>query len=278
MFGVILTTIGGLFEEASTAIGKFEVSKQSESIYTMAFLSMFWGAFFFLGIGLLRHSLFFSLASLPIFLTRAVFEAIQVHVSTRAAVQADRSTYAFVRTITIPLLLVVDLFLGYTFGQNQIIGITLIIGVFIILCLNKGIRKEGMFLTVFSAVNAVITISFFKYNITYFKNSVEAEQALMSALLLAYFFGADIIRARENPLRMLLKPIFFAQSATQGIAAVLFGFAFLFAPPSVIIAAGRSSSIVWSVVSGNRIFKEDHIVLKTVLLMLCVAGIIFLAV
>src|SRR3989344_1215301 len=277
MLGVILATIGGLFEEASSAIGKFEVSKHRESVYSMAFLGMFWGVFFYLGIGIFRHSLVFSLASLPIFLTRAVFEIIQVYVSTYATIKSDRSTFAFVRTITIPLLLAVDLFLGYAFKENQIVGITLIIGVFILLLLNKGIKKDGMILTVFSAVNAVITISLFKYDILHY-NSVEAEQTLMFAILLSYFFGADIVRAKENPLRLLVKPIFFAQSATQGIATVLSGFAFLFAPPSVIIAASRSSAIVWSVVSGNRIFKEDHIVLKIVLLALCIVGIIFLSI
>ncbi|OGZ97517.1 MAG: hypothetical protein A2676_01225 [Candidatus Sungbacteria bacterium RIFCSPHIGHO2_01_FULL_51_22] len=276
MWGAILPAAGSFFEEISSAIGKFEVSKHAESIYTMVFLNMFWAVVFYAGIGLWRGTLFLSYASLPTFAVRAVFEVLQIHLGVRAIVQADRSTFSFLRTITIPLLLVVDLFLGYAFDKMQIIGIALILATFVILFVSRGISKDGVWLTVLSSVNAVIPISFFKYDITYY-NSVEAEQAFMLAILLCYFLAADLLRSRENPFRFFLKPVFFAQSAAHGVAIVLHGFAYLFAPAAVIASAGRSSAIFWSVVSGNRIFKEDHIILRSVLLVLSVAGVILLA-
>lgn len=274
--GLILTAFGNAFRELSTSIGKYEVEQKKESVYTMGFLGFFWGTIIFFVLGfIIRDSFVFSFASLPTFGARLILEIILMYIAVHAVVHADRSTFGFLRIWTIPLLLVVDIFLGYEISTLQVIGISLIVLSFIFLFINHGIKKKGALLTLLTAIIAVATISLYKYNITHF-NSVEAEQGItFSILMLCFFFSAYYIK-KENPLRFLTQKIFFAQSFTRGISSIFFSFALVFAPASLLITAKRSFSILASVLSGHYYFKEKHFVTKLVSYLLITAGIILL--
>lgn len=276
MIGVILSSIATFFDEISSSIGKNKVNNHEESAYTMGFLCLIWGAIFFFVIGLLKGGEFyFSLASLPTFSIRAFLEIIQMHISVLAVVKADRTTFNFIRVGTLPLLFIVDLLMGYAMDPKQMLGIGIIILAFIIILLSHEFGKKGFGLVLFTAINAVATISLYKYDITNF-NSVEAEQGIIYAILIIYFFIVAHYVAKENPLRFLKKPIFFTQSITQGIGGVIESFAYSFGPASIILAAKRSSAILWSTLSGNFYFKEKHILFKLFLFVFLTAGIILL--
>ena len=113
MIGLILVSIGTFLDEISTLIGKTEVQNKRESVYSMAFLCLIWGTLWFLLIILYKGQFIFSAASLPTVIIRILTEIVLVYVTTLAIVKADRSTFGFVRTGTIPLLLFADLWLGY---------------------------------------------------------------------------------------------------------------------------------------------------------------------
>lgn len=277
MIGIFLVFISSFFRETSSSIGKFEVSEHKESIYTMGFLTLLWGALFFFIIAFFRGEFLFSLASLPTFIPRVILEIAQVHVAMLAITTADRSTFGFLRIWTIPLILAVDFLLGYEIGLNQIIGISIIVISFIFLFFNHGIRKKGAWLVMFTAINAVATISLFKYNITHF-NSVEAEQGIIRLILIAYFLILAFFVAKENPLKFLKKPIFFIQSFSAGLGSVILSFAYLFAPASIIVTAKRSFSILWTIPSGKIYFHEKKLLIKIISFILIVIGLIFLAV
>lgn len=275
MFGIILSIFSTFLHEVSTSIGKFEVGARKESIFTMGFLNSLWAFLFFLVLMFLRDSFVFSLASLPTFTARALLEILQMHFSLVATIRADRTTFSFVNVITIPFLLLVDIILGYQIGSIQLLGIGIIFIALFLLFLKHGLKKEGLGFVLFSSVNAVATISLFKYNITYF-NSVEAEQTFIIAILLFYLFFCAKFFAKENPLRFFKKPIFFLQSASNGAGNVVLSFAYLFAPASIIVAAKRSFTIVWSLLSGSIYFHEKHIVLKVLAMAFLILGLILL--
>lgn len=277
MFGLLLVSIGTFFEEISDSISKKEVREKKETVYTMAFLSLLWGFFWFGGILLYKQKFGFSPESIPTFSIRLVLEIIQMHTAVLAVVLADRSTFGFVRTGTLPLLLVVDLFLGYPVTMPQIAGIALIICSLLVLSLNHGIKKRGLGYLIYSTIGAVATISLYKYNITYY-NSVEAEQFLIHLFLLVYFYFVALRVGRENPLRLLRQRIFFTQSFAAGVGSVVMSFAYLFASAAVITSAKRSLSVLWSILSGSMYFHEKHIAVKLTSFVLLVAGVILLAV
>lgn len=277
MLGILLISFGTFFEEISDSIAKKEVGEKKETVYTMAFLLLFWSFLWFAGIILYKQSFGFVYASLPTFSLRLLLEIIQVHAGVRAVTLADRSTFGFVRTGTLPLLLGADLLLGYPVAAPQIAGVAFIVVSLLILSLNHGIKKQGLGYVAYSTVGAVATISLYKYNITHY-NAVEAEQFLMHLFLLVYFYVVALRVGKENPLRILRQKIFFTQSFSAGIGSAVVSFAYLFAAASVITSAKRSFSVLWSILSGSMYFHEKHIVVKLASFVLLVAGVILLVV
>lgn len=273
-----MISIGTFFEEISDSIGKFKVNNHDESSFTMAFLSLFWGAIFFTLVSIFKNDAFiFKFASLPTFSIRVVLEVIQTYISVLAIVGADRSTYSFVRSITIPLLLIVDLLLGYKVGFLPIVGIFIIMAALVTLFLNKGIKKNGIGFVIFSAVNAVITISLFKYDITHF-NSIAAEQLIITLILLTVFIVLSLFKAQENPFLFLKQPIFFLQSFSVGIGGVIESFGYNYGAASIMTAVKRSSAILWSLLSGKVFFKENKLILKFVIFILLLSGLVLLSI
>src|SRR3989344_8565948 len=128
MLALLLVFFSTFFDEVGTSIGKRKEAQGEQSIYMMGLLYMFWATiFFFLIAFFFRKAFLFSFDSFPTFLPRAVLEVAQAHVTFLAIAKADRSTYGFIRTLTLPLLLGVDVALGYAVGLQQIAGIGLIV-------------------------------------------------------------------------------------------------------------------------------------------------------
>lgn len=278
MLGVALASLGTLFEEVSGAISKWELVRHRESLFTCAFLNLLFAGLAFAAIALVQPASFrFALASVPTFAIRFVLEVFQVHMTIRALETGDRSTFGFIRVGTVPLLLLIDIVVGYAVGVRQIIGIAIIAAGLIAVFVERGISRRGIGYMVFSAVNAVATISLYKYNLAHF-NSVVGDQLVMHGLLLGYAFCFAYFVAAENPLRFLRQKAFLTQSVLQGVGGVLESYALGLAPASIIIAAKRSSTVLWGILSGNRYFKERHLALKFSVFILLAGGIALLVI
>lgn len=275
MLGILFTAVAGFFKEISDSLGKREVSDHKQSIYTMGFLSIFWGVIFFAVIAVARNSFVFSLASLPTFGLRVVLEILQLYAMMKGIVSAERGVYSLIRTGTIPLLLVADLTFGYAISSGQIVGIFIIFTSLIILFLNHGISRQGLGWIIFSTVNAAITLSLFKYNITHF-NSVEAEESIIGVILMIYLLVSAKFWGYENPISALKKPIFFLQASSSGLGNILGSFAYAFASASVITTSQRSFAVLWALFSGNLYFQEKELGRKIFSLALIILGLILL--
>lgn len=275
MIGLLLTMSGTLLDEISLSIGKWKINNSQENIYTYGFLNIFWAFIFFSVIVLINGNFVFSKASIPLFLILAFLEILQTYSSLHAIAEADRSAFAFILTLTIPLVLTADYFLGYQLSTTTLIGVCFIVFGIIVLLVNHGINKKGIKYVIFSTINASITISIYKYLITYY-NSVEAQQILTNLVLMIVIL-ALAYKAGENPFRLMFKKGYFLQSFLVGVAGVPLGFAYLFAPASVIISVKRGSGLMWSIISGRTYFKENHIILKLISCAFVLIGFFMLA-
>jgi drug/metabolite transporter (DMT)-like permease len=286
MIGALLVGLGTLIEEIGSSVSKSAITRRIERPYTMGFATHVAGIIGLTAIGLLIPAHFFAPnfpggfvfdpASLPTVLLRIVLEILQAHFSLRALVLAERSTFAFIRTLTIPLLLFVDIVLGYMISLYQMAGILFVVAGLFYLFKNHGIHKRGAWLTLFTALNAVATISLYKYNITHF-NSVEVEQGIMSLAIVGYFFFmAD--RNKEKPIKHLFHPAERVQLITGCFAQLTLSFAYLYLPPSVATAGKRALSSLWALAVGAFYFHERRIFVKVITLLLVVVGIALLAI
>ena len=272
MIGIFLIIVATLFEEVSTSSAKESIARHMESIASRAFLVGLW-SLLFLGISLLGGVAWtFNLASLPFFTARILLELIQTRITLRAITLADRSTFGFFRTLTIPFVLCVDMILGTTLSYSQIWGIMAIVAALCILTCRHSLSRKGMGLALLSSIGSSITLSLYKFDITHF-NSVVAEQTLASFFLLSFFLWYALTKDKENPFKLLRSKKILAESAAGGMAGILGSFAYGFAPASVIVAVQRSSSVCWSVVAGALHFHEHHVLEKVSVLGLTVIGI-----
>ncbi len=275
MFGVLLAAASSAFGELSDSLGKKKINDGAESYYTFGFLHMLFGAALMAAIGFFRNSFVFSMESLPTFIARAVLEILQLQITLMAVARADRSDFGLIRTLTIPFLLLVDIYLGYVITAKQFFGITFVFIAIALLLSVEHLRTKGLWLLIGSSLNAVATISLYKYNITHF-NSVEAEQTLISLIAMFYLFLSAMIFYREDPFRFLRKPVFLAQTVTSGLSTIIGSYAYVFAPATIITTASRSCSLFFSLLSGKLYFKEGDIIAKVFLMALIVVGLILL--
>lgn len=276
MLSVLFATISSFIGEISSSVIKFEIDHKKETIYTAGFINTIFGALAFSALAIFRGRFIFSLASLPTFILRAFLEILQAQMTMLALVKSDRSTYAFVRNLTIPLLLIVDLAVGFFVTANQWAGILLIFVVLAVILAFHVINLRGIGYPLFTAINAVATISLFKYNITYF-NSVEADQILIYAVLIIYFFFAARFFGKENPLRALKNKLLLGQGVFNGIAGLFSSFAIAFGNPGIAMTAERSSAVLAGIVSGRNYFQEKKFGAKLIACAVLVIGLALLA-
>lgn len=276
MLPLLVTAIGGFFEELGASLAKQNILARVASVYTIGFLNTLFGALILCGTVIFFGQEFvFSSASLPTFALRSFLEILQTYATLRALSEADRSTQGFLRVLTLPLLLLVDVILGYTLTAYQVIGVGFIIFAFIFLFINHGIKKKGSGFVLFGAINAVATISLYKYDITHY-NSVAAEQVVMFGILLVYFLLMAVLVSKENPFRAFRNKKLLAQSVLRGGGGVIVSFAYNLASASVITTIKRSGEVLWSILSGNVFFREKRFFVKVVAFALMVVGIVLL--
>lgn len=264
-------------DETSSSLGKWSVNHKKESVYTFGFLNLFWGLIFFIVIAIYKQEFVFSMNSIGLFAIYIVLEIAQTYSSLEATVKAERSTFAFIMVGTVPLLLVVDYSLGYQISLFNIIGISVIILGLIFLFINHGLGKKGIGYVIFSTINAVATISLYKYMISN-GSSVEAFCIVASSIVLTFLFIMAKWRYKENPFKFLLKKQFMVQALSRGISSVLISFAYIFAPASSIAGGRRGVAVLAGILSGKAFFNEKHILIKITSFILVVAGLILLMV
>jgi hypothetical protein len=277
MFALIVVLLAAAFQEVGSSIGKSEAEKHRVGIWSLGFLNMLFGAIFMFVSGFFDADGFrFSLASLPTFAIRGALEILQSYSSTRALMEAERSTFGFLQVLTIPLLLAADMVIGYHVGPYQFAGISLIIFGFVVLFINHGIRKKGAGWALLSSANAATTISIYKYDITHF-NSVAFEQTFYLLLLTGFFLIMARRAEKTNPLRLLKQTKYLIESLSMGVSLMLVSYGYSFEAASVVTTAKRAFTVLASIVSGNAIFKEKHLAVKLTAFVLTVGGLVMLA-
>lgn len=276
MLGVALMSVGTAIEETASTIGKVEMKKKVETPFTYATITTMVTIVFFILFACIRLSAqTFTPASIPTLSIRIVLEIIQTSVTVYAIKIADRSTFGFIRTLTIPFLLVIDMISAYAVETTQIIGIGLIVFALFLLFMNHGFSKKGSGLVLISALNAVITTSLYKYDITHF-NSPEIEQTIVLVAMLLFFIAISVFRDKKNPFALFRHRACVIQAGLMGVSSVVDSLSFLFAAPSILAATKRTMSVFMSVVLGKTVFKEKHLYLKIAAFSMCAVGFVLL--
>jgi hypothetical protein len=262
MLVVLLLLTSTFATEIAESIGKQSVRWRRENVYELAFLSLFWGLLFLFGTLAFGAEFHLSLASLPFLGIRLVLEVILAFAIAEAVVRTDRTTMAFLRLLTIPLLLVVDIALGYHITTPQYLGIALMFCALMLAFKHNAHGRRGAWIAALTAILSVATISLYKYDITHF-NSVVGEQSVVISGMLIVFALASFRQRHRSPMRLLFRPATGTQALSNGIVIPLESFAMTFVPASLAISLKRSFSVMWAIIFGGTYFHEHSLRRKT---------------
>lgn len=261
MLAVLIVLTSTFLQEAAASIGKMSVKKKRETVYSLAFLGVFWTFVFLLvAVVFLKVEFRIEVASLVTLIPRIGLEIVLAFIGAEAIIKADRSTVGFLRLITVPLLLVVDILLGYHLTWLQVGGV-LVMFIGLLLAFRHNPRgKKGAGLAVACALISVATISLYKWDISHY-NSVAGEQLIVTFVMATAFYGMAL-RFRKSPLKLLVQPVTGAQSLASGLSGTIESFAYAFAPASIILAFKRSAALLWTIFFGRTYFHEKSLIQK----------------
>jgi len=261
MFAVLIILTSTLLQETAASLGKASVRKKRETVHSLAFLGVFWSLLFLVaGVLVFKAEFHIELASLPTLIPRIILEIILAFLGAEAIIRADRSTVGFLRLLSVPLLLAVDLILGYHLTILQIVGVLVMFGGLLLAFHHNPRGKKGAGLAIACALISVATISLYKWDISHY-NSIAAEQIVVTFFMAVSFY----ISARyvgDSPLRLVIRPVSGGQSLASGLSGAIEGFAYAFAPASVILALKRCGALLWTIIFGRTYFHEKSLIQK----------------
>ena len=269
--------LSNLFTESSTAIGKRAMAKKVQSVYGYAFLSIFWFNIFMVITVLLGAKLHFSTKSLPFFLPRVVLEIAMTWLGAKAISMADLSTFSFLRLIAIPILLVIDIILGYPISPWQIFGMLIIFGVLVYLLGHKTLNPRGSRYIIGVALISPVDLSLYKYDITHY-NSVAAEQILIGLSIMTFFIVVAWYNGHERTWAYLFKRRPESQSLLFGFGSVLNTYAYKYVAASIALTFSRATEIIMAILFGNVVFHERKVGHKLAALAIVVVALLLIAI
>lgn len=273
MLGVFLTILGTVFEEIGTSAGKVAVKLKVESIFSYGFISNLCATIMFAFLAVWRYPQL-DISAWPTFLVRLPLELILSYLTIQAITKCSRSAFGFLRTGTIPLLLVVDAFMGYRLDGYQMLGIGLITAALLYLHMNHGLDKPGLKYAVLATIVPVATASLAKFDFNH-GNSWELEQTIICAAITVFFYLVAKSK-RERPFSLFKKPLVLMQACATAASSAVLTYGFLLIAPSVHMAAKRSTAVLAAVGSGGLAFHEKKLFVKAIAVAACVIGVILL--
>jgi drug/metabolite transporter (DMT)-like permease len=276
LLAIVLILGGSILSEVSSSLGKYTVNHKVVGLYSLGFLNSLIGFCLFSGAVIFQPDAWkFAVASIPILGTRVILDCFQLNWTLKAMKAATRGTFGLVRSATIPLVLIADIILGYTLDSWMLIGMALIFSTLVVLAALGDLDRKGLKYVTLSAVNASITITLFKYNITHY-NSVATEQ-IVTMFVLAIVFFILAHAAKERVWLVFRKPLLAIEGSALGGAGLLEAFAYMFIPASVAVTMVRALSVFWSIIFGKAYFKETHFLPKVIGCAVIIIGITLLA-
>jgi hypothetical protein len=280
MFAGIITFFAQMFGEFSASASKHAFKERLFSYTVYGFLSHIVAVLFFLVMIFVTNEDFvYNTKALPLFFIRLIAEVIQCEIVYRAFVKADRTTFGFARILTIPLLLVVDIMLGYSISNAQFLGIGIIAASLLAYFGVEHLKAKGSHLALISAVLSVLTISIYKFDVSNYNTPAVIQ--LLSSSALSLIYGVRVLLSKKDrSLFAKLKghPMLGFVFASEAIASTMLSYAYTLAPASLILSLSRASAVVWSLLSGVFYFHEKKVLKKVFFCAVLAIGLVVMVV
>lgn len=265
MIGIILGFFGTLLFEINNVLLKDRTKKYH--VITLWVVTTFLSMSIFFLTWLYKYffsdiSLYFNPESIWLLALRAFLEILQSLFTIIALKHCDRSTFSILRILTIPLLVLADILLWYNFSIYSYIWIGIILFSFIFFNTNhKTLNWKWWYYALFISINAVFTLSLFKYSITHYWNSLEIDQFIMWFSTLIFFIVYNYFFHEKKLWFHLFKKekIFVFQWILIWIWAVAISYTYQYLNASEATALKRAWEMIWAIWSWFMFFWEKNL-------------------
>lgn len=127
----------------------------------------------------------------------------------------------------------------------------------------KTIDFKWWYFALFTAINAVFTISLFKYSITTYWNSIEVDQFLMLFWILLFFIVYNYKKHKTCALKLIVKEKqFLTQWITIWLASLVISYSYLYLNASEATAIKRAWEVFWAIIVWTLFFNEKNVIKK----------------
>lgn len=219
--------------------------------------------------------LHFTSASIPLLAVRVVLEILQSYFTVLAIQKADRSTFSILRILTIPLLIISDIVMGYHLTTGSLVGMCIIFMSFFWFNFQKNtLNFTAWKYVLFTAINAVFTITLYKYSLTHYGNSVEIDQGIMLLGSFVFFLIYNYTHHKSCALRLIWQEKhFMILGITIGISSLILSYSYVYLNSSEATMIKRAGEMFWSILSGYVFFWESHFNRKFILAICIIVGL-----
>lgn len=231
-------------------------------------------AVFFLAI---KWEFNFDSSSIWILFLRFIFESLQTYLTLKAIVSTDRSTFNIIKILTLPLLIVVDIILGYNIAMTSIVWMWIIVASFLYFNLKEHtLNLKGSFFVFASTFNALITISLCKELITNYNNSFEVVQIIWAAWSIIFLAWLLLWKREKVEWKILKDKMVLWGLICYWIWTLLASYWY------TLMNASEATTIlrIWAMFSGlllwYLVFKEDNIKSKVTMTLTIVVWVIIM--
>ncbi|MDR0607196.1 MAG: hypothetical protein LBG52_02330 [Candidatus Peribacteria bacterium] len=192
--------------------------------------------------------------------------------SNKAIHQSDRSTFSVMSTISIPLLLISDIVLGYNVSRRQIAGVIILVIMLSYTVIKGDFSKKGLKYIISSNLIAIGTTVAFKYATTYYASTELMNFYNAGGMSLLFFIIVGKTKGRHG-IAQILRPKYLGFASLYAVGSVLCAAAYKYMIASMVIALKRCFSMMFGILTGKLFFHEENTTKK-----LSVASIIGLGV
>jgi len=283
MIWLLLWIIWTFFSEINNSITKNKTEKY-HFLKVWVISSFFWVLIFILSWAYKYYftdiDLYLNKESIALLATRLVFEILQSYFTILALKHCDRSTFSIIRILTIPLLVIADIMLWYQFTTYSLIWIWVIITSFILFnSKSKTLNFKWWYYILFTAVNAVLTLSLFKYSITHYWNSVEIDQLIMITWIFIFFIIYNYRKNKCCAIKLIVKEkLFLLQWLAIWLSSLILSYSYLYLNASEATAVIRAWEMFWAIIAWTIFFKEDNIIKKLLFAFFIIAWLIIMVI
>lgn len=274
MLALVLMGFGSFFEEVTLSLNKVIMTRRIETLSVLGFLQSVITLIMYLIYGWLTPGgLVLSWSAWSTLSLRTLLEVVIAYCTMQAVAKAERGAYGFIRTFTVPLLLITDIVLGYHVSLYQQIGILIVFFSVLFLTAKRGFGHQGIRWVIATALIAVATTSLYKYDLKF--NSAAAEQSVIYGIEAAFFLIL-ILRTKESVLTLLRQKGLPLALIAQCFGSLLQGLSYQYAAASWVIAVKRALGVFWAMLSGRMVFEERKFGLKLIAFGGCVVGLLLM--